>query len=120
LLSTEKVNMYMFNKLKKSLSIFKNLGNITSHVKEFYVAIVKILTCLNVIQSEVNNTKLGKTLDKYLPVVIDSLETVKGIIEKYDNLIGLDVQATAQTLNISEDNLLYELSNTNKSLKTLL
>lgn len=110
----------MITKIKEYLAVFKNLNKIKQVVPEFHFALVKTISCLVFIQSETNNTKLGKTLEKYLPVVIEILEKIKTIIENYGPLLGITVGAELQNINISEDTLLEELNKTNASLSTLL
>ena len=106
----------MFNKFSLVLSLFKNFDKVTNVIQTIYDTVIKLYSCLVFIQSEITNTKLGKTLEKYLPICIDILDKVKTIIEKYGHLVNLNVETSAQSINISEESLEDELK---KSLNKL-
>lgn len=109
----------MLNKLSNILSIFKNLDKIKEVLNTTYLAIVKLHTALVFIESQTNDTKLGKTLSEYLPKAIEITEKIKELFEKYGSFIGLDAGVVAQSL-INEGTLSGELKQSSRDLDALL
>lgn len=109
----------MLNKFLSAFSYFKNIENIRATLNASYVALVRTLATLVFIQSQVNDTKLGKTVSEYLPKTIEVLEKLKELFEKYGKYIGLDVGAAVAQGIINEESLSRELDKSIKELNAI-
>lgn len=109
----------MFNKFSNFFAIFKNLDKIKDILNTSYVALVKVHTSLVFIESQTNDTKLGKLVSEYLPKTIEVTGKIKEIFEKYGPLFGLDLGVVAQSL-VNEGTLIAELSQSSRELNEYL
>jgi ferritin-like metal-binding protein YciE len=109
----------MFTSLSSAFIIFKNLGKIKEVLNVAYTAVIKLHTVLTFLDSQTDNTKLGKLLDGYLPKTVEVLEKIIDIFKKYGKYIDLDTTVVAQSI-LSESTLIEELEKSNKELNGLL
>jgi len=109
----------MFQSLTASFAIFKNLGKIKEVLNVAYTAVVKLHAVLVFLDSQTNDTKLGKVLEGYLPKTVETLEKILEVFKKYGKYIDLDTTAVAQSI-LSELTLIEELEKSNKELNGLL
>ena len=82
--------MIIFTKLLSAFAIFKNLSKLKEITQTSYVVLVKLLSVLKFLETQVNDTKLGVTLSKYLPTTITALQTVKDLVDKYGSVLGIE------------------------------
>jgi hypothetical protein len=108
----------MFKNFIAALQIVKNRDKIKKVVNETYSAIVKTLDALEFINKQVNDTKLGRLLQQYLPQIITVLSKVKEIFEKYGPFFGLEV-VEPQRLE-TEQNLSDSLTTVELKLNEIL
>jgi hypothetical protein len=109
----------MFSKFSNFFAIFKNLDKIKDVLNTSYTALVKVHTALVFIESQTNDTKLGKLVSEYLPKTIEVTGKIKEIFEKYGPLVGLDIGAVAQSF-INEGTLVAELKQSSRELDKYL
>jgi hypothetical protein len=109
----------MFSKFSNFFSIFKNLDKIKDILNTSYVALVKVHTSLVFIESQTNDTKLGKLISEYLPKTIEVTGKIKELFEKYGPLVGLQVEVVAQSF-INEGTLVAELKQSSRELDKYL
>jgi hypothetical protein len=101
-----------------ALKIVKNFGKIKIVVNNVYSAISKTLDALEFVLKQTNETKLGKTLQKNLPVVISVLSKVKQVFEKYGPLLGLEL---VFGLRLEEEDAIFtSLNSIEKTLDVIL
>lgn len=108
----------MFKNFIAALQIVKNRDKIKKVVNETYSAIVKTLDALEFINKQVNDTKLGRLLQQYLPQIITVLTKVKEIFEKYGPFFGLEVVEPQQLK--TEQNLSDSLTTVELKLNEIL
>lgn len=108
----------MLNKLSQLFSFFKNLDNIRLAVSTVYDSVNSVLDVLRFIEIETNDTKLGKTLQQYLPNTIATLQKVKDIIIKYGKFVGYTPTVEGQDNDKEEFN--SQLTRNIKNLDELL
>ena len=105
----------MFTKITGAFAIFSNLGKIKLVASSSYTVVVRLLAVMKFIQTQITDTKLGEVLDKYMPAVINALETVKSLAEKYGAVLGITPAIVAQS--VSGSDLEGELKAAVQSLK---
>ena len=88
----------MFAKLSSLFTIFKNFEKIKAFAQTSYEAIDKTLVVLLTIEEQINDTKLGVVLKKYLPEVISVLTKIKDAFEKYGHYVGVVPVGVVQSL----------------------
>ena len=76
------------NSISLFYTLIKNSKKIVEASEVIYVTLTKVLEILKLLESKSNDTKLGKILDQYLPVVISVIEKILGIFNKYGKYIG--------------------------------
>lgn len=80
--------MCMFSTISKIITFFKNKEKISLAVATIYDSVRTVIDTLEFIEKETNDTKLGKTLQQYLPNVLSVLGKIREIIEKYGKYVG--------------------------------
>lgn len=108
----------MVNAFLSALKIIKHREKIKIVTNNVYSAISKTVDALQFILTQTNDTKLGLTLQKNIPVVISVLSKTKKVFEKYGSLIGLEL-INELSLN-EEDSILSTLNSVDKSLDECL
>jgi len=110
----------MFTKLTAAFKIVSNLDKITSVVTVAYSALVKLLSVLAFIEQQINDTKLGTVLEKYLPPVITTLRKIKSLVEKYGELFGVVPQPETVVQSLEDVDLEADLKKSIDELNDLL
>jgi uncharacterized membrane protein len=107
------------NSISLFYALIKNSKKIVEASGVIYVTLTKVLEILKLLESKSNDTKLGKILDQYLPVVISVIEKILGIFNKYGKYIGFvapaAVPVSAQSES-DEDDLKDHLEDLSKML----
>ena len=89
----------MFKNLQLAYKIAKSLGNIKLVIQSTYTVLVKLLAVLDFVAAQTKdseNTKLGKAISAYVPVIKTAVEKVKAVIEKYSPFLEPLVEAQSE------------------------
>jgi|688.fasta_scaffold1453206_2 hypothetical protein len=86
-------------------TIVRNSKNILEAAGVLYVTLNKVLEILNFLETKSNDTKLGKILEQYLPVLISVITKIVNMFTKYGKYVGFVAPATVQSDGADEDEL---------------
>lgn len=89
----------MFTNFKLAFSIAKYAVNIKMVLESVYNVINKLVPVLGVIDTQTQDskeTKLGKIIQQFLPVVQTAVNKIKQVIEKYGPLVGFETTVYSQ------------------------
>jgi predicted RND superfamily exporter protein len=95
----------MLSTLFSTFSFFKNIANIRAAAAATYQVVVKLIAVLKVVQEQLAGTPVDNDVEKYLPTVLNSLNNIKTLAEKYSPILGITLTvpvspATAQSATV--------------------
>jgi uncharacterized membrane protein len=89
----------MFKNLALAYKIATNVAKIKNVLESIYNVIVKTSAIIDFTAEQLKDskeTKLGKVLSQYVPIVQTALSKVKEVIEKYGVFVGFETQVYVQ------------------------
>lgn len=111
----------MFNSISTALKVVKNLDKIKEVVASSYEVVVKVLAVAKYLQTQLNDTKLGLVLTKYLPTIIAALVNVIAVVDKFGPLFGVNISAAASSEHVLDaDDLQQDLLDSIDKLNGIL
>jgi hypothetical protein len=90
----------MFKNLTLAYKIATNVANIKNVLESIYNVIIKTSAIVDFSAEQLKDskeTKLGKVLAQYVPIVQTALTKIKEVIEKYGVFVGFETQVYAQS-----------------------
>ena len=94
-----------------------SIGKLKEYITLIFTAILKTRNILDYIESELDDTKVGDILEKYVPTVKKALDKVSTAVAKVLGFLGVEIQAEVVTL--SKDNVDSEVAELEDALKKL-
>ncbi len=110
----------MFNSITTALKVVKNLDKIKEVVSYVYEVVTKVLSVAKYIDTQLNDTKLGTVLAKYLPAIITALVNIIAVVDKFGPLFGVNVSAAASAEALDADDLHQDLLDSIDKLNGIL
>ena len=104
------------NSITLFYTLLRNSKNILEASGVLFITLTKVLEILKLLQSKSNDTKLGKVLDQYLPVVISVIEKILGMFTKYGKYIGFVAPVVESQAEEDEEELKNHLLDLSKML----
>lgn len=105
------------NSITLLYTLIRNSKKILEASSVLYITLTKVLEILKLLESKSNDTKLGKVLEQYLPIVISVIEKILGMFVKYGNYIGFVPPVVESQSEENEEELKNELLDLAKMLE---